>query len=390
MKSGARKIKVLVALSGGVDSSVTAALLIASKKYEVVGAYMVNFDDSDDNSLQAIARRATACWLPDYRDALRVAAHLEIPLLKFDFTTEYKKLVLDYMFKEYEAGRTPNPDVLCNTFIKFGSWLNKARELGFDYLATGHYASLKKDTHGLHLMCAKDTNKDQTYFLHQLNQEQLAHTMFPLGEYTKPEVRRLALKFGLPTAKKEESMGICFVGEVPMKQFLESHIKSKPGKIILASGEIVGKHDGLPFYTIGQRHLGVIARREATKQSPGGRPGLQPRDDTKPLFVVDKRVKTNELVVGYENDPLLYKKEVTLAELHWVATPKAGKTGRPPEFPLQCEVRLRHRQKLQKAVVNLQSSIFSLSFATSQRAVTPGQFAVFYRKGECLGGGVVM
>lgn len=360
------KIKVMVALSGGVDSSVAAALL-SRAGYDVKGAYMLNYDNNRPGN--------ESCWLQDYRDALRVAAHLGIPLLKFDFTKEYKKTVLGYMFKEYKLGRTPNSDVLCNTFIKFGVWLDKAKELGFDYLATGHYASLKKDKKGLRLMCAKDDNKDQTYFLHQLNQDQLSRVMFPVGGYTKPEVRKLAEKFGLPTAKKEESMGICFVGEVPMKEFLERKIRRRKGRIILSTGEVVGRHDGLPFYTIGQRHVGVKT------------------NENKPLFVVDKRLKTNELVVGYENDPLLYKKEIALSGVHWIA-------GRLPKFPLQCEVRLRHRQPLQKAAICHSERIRQLTeksknpltiikFVKPERAVTPGQFAVFYKKGECLGGGVI-
>ncbi len=410
------KLRVLVAMSGGVDSSVVAALLGASKKYEVMGAYMLNYDNNQPGS--------ESCWLPDYRDALRAAAHLGIQLLKFDFTKEYKKMVLDYMFKEYQAGRTPNSDVLCNTFIKFGAWLEKAQELGFDYLATGHYARIGKSPlgrgrparnalaseaggGGLALLTSKDTNKDQTYFLHQLNQNQLAHTLFPIGGYTKPEVRKLALKFGLPTAKKEESMGICFVGEVPMKEFLEKKIKHKPGKIILSTGEVVGTHEGLSFYTIGQRHGLSFGGRTAVILSETKDPlnskardsSASPQNDSKPLYVVDKHPKTNELVVGYENDPLLYKKEVALGDIHWV--------GQIPKLPLKCLVRLRHRQSLQKAIVSnsplgrgrparnaLASEAggggLAIKFATPERAVTPGQFAVFYLKGECLGGGVII
>lgn len=349
------KQKVLICLSGGVDSSVAAALLVASKKYDVTAAYMLNYDNNQ--------KGVESCWLPDYRDALRVAAHLGIPLIKLDFVKEYKEQVLEYMFAEYEKGRTPNPDVLCNKFIKFGSWLDAAKELGFDMLATGHYAAITKDTKGYHLFSAKDDNKDQTYFLHQLNQDQLSRTMFPIGKYTKPEVRKLAVKFGLPTAQKEESMGICFVGEVPMKEFLETRITPKPGNIISTAGKHLGKHDGLSFYTIGQRSMGV-------------------KLGDQPLFVVAKHHDTNELVVGDANDPLLFKREVPLADLHWTS-------GQEPKFPLQCEVRLRHRQELQKASVSRQNGAITVVFAKPQRAVTPGQFAGIYRKGECLGGGVI-
>lgn len=347
--------KVLMCLSGGVDSSVALALLVASKKYDVTAAYMLNYDNNQ--------KGVESCWLPDYRDALRVAAHVGVPLMKLDFTKEYKEQVLDYMFEEYEAGRTPNPDVLCNKFVKFGSWLDKAKQLGFDYIATGHYAKVKKDKTGYHLLAGKDTNKDQTYFLHQLNQEQLAHTMFPIGTYTKPQVRKFAEKFSLPTANKEESMGICFVGEVPMKAFLETRIKPKPGNIITSKGEVLGKHDGLPFYTIGQRHVGV-------------------KLGDKPLFVVAKQNETNELVVGDDKEPLLYSRDVVVANMHWVS-------GQEPKLPLQCEVRLRHRQELQKATVVKHGDKVILTFVKPQRAVTPGQFAVLYKAGECLGGGII-
>ena len=354
-KKSNKNIKVLVGMSGGVDSSVAAALLV-SQGYDVTGAFMVNYD--------AEAQDGGRCWTGDYQDALRVAAHLGIPLIRLDFKKEYKQSVLDYMYREYKLGRTPNPDVLCNKFVKFGAWIDKAKELGFHKLATGHYANTKD---GL-LFTAKDDNKDQTYFLHQLNTEQLQYTLFPLGNYTKPEVRKLAKKFGLATAEKEESMGICFVGEVPMKEFLTKEIESKKGNIVLSSGQVLGQHDGLPFYTIGQRSLGVKT------------------NSNKPLFVVDKRPQTNELVVGYEDDELLYKKEAEITEVNWVS-------GTEPKFPLQCQVRLRHRQPLQKCVVNSPLGRgrggLAIMFNKPQRAITPGQFAVFYKNNKCLGGGVI-
>jgi len=394
------KRKVFVAMSGGVDSSVAAAMLL-KEGYEVTGAFMVNYDGERGRGKE----EGGNCWLPDYRDALRVAAKLGITLIKLDFTKEYNDLVLKYMFREYEAGRTPNPDVLCNKFVKFGVWLEKARELGYEKLATGHYArlgvkeirNLKLETGGdknsfqfpvssFRLLQATDSNKDQTYFLHQLTQDQLKHVLFPLGEYTKPEVRVLARKWELPTAEKEESMGICFVGEVPMREFLMQKIKPKPGEIVMSDGTVIGEHQGLPFYTIGQRGLAGRVK------SDGG------RGDSKPLYVVDKDLEENKLVVGYEDDPLLYKKEITVKDVNWIA-------GKSPEFPLYCKVRLRHRQPLQSGEIRncpaasgiplLREKLetgeecVKIKFEQPQRAATPGQFAVFYLKDECLGGGVI-
>ncbi len=342
-------------MSGGVDSSVAAALLV-QQGYDVTGAYMKQWTDSQD-------LHGVCPWKADRRDALRVAAHLDIPLLTLDFEKEYKEWVMGYMFKEYESGRTPNPDVMCNKFIKFGSWLEKAKELGFDYLATGHYAK----TENGNLFMAKDTEKDQTYFLHQLNKEQLSQTMFPLGDYTKSEVRTRAKKFDLPTANRAESMGICFVGEVPIKEFLQQKIEKHPGNIISTDGEVLGEHEGLVFYTIGQRHVNV--QSSAVKQPAG---------QNKPLYVLEKRFKTNELVVGFEDNPLLYTDKIHVDSIHWIS-------GQAPAFPLECKVRLRHRQQLQEATVDGDV----ITCENPQKAVTPGQFAVLYKDGVCLGGGII-
>lgn len=349
-------------MSGGVDSSVSAALLVRLG-YDVTGAFMVNYESDD-----AIA--GESCWRGDYQDALRVSAKIGIPLLRFDFRREYKKFVLDYMYREYKAGRTPNPDVLCNKFVKFGAWLQKAKKLGFDYLATGHYAIIKTLKHQniktIQLAIAKDSNKDQTYFLHQLNQTQLKKIIFPIGEYPKTKVRELAKKFDLPTAQKEESMGICFVGEVPMKKFLMKTIKPKKGVITSTKGEVMGEHDGLAFYTIGER----IGLKNESQRS---------------VYIVGKNTKKNQLIVGFENEPILYSNEAEVKNINWIA-------GREPKFPLKCEVRLRHRQALEQChceKVKGRRGNLIVKFAQAQRAVTPGQFAVFYSKGVCLGGGEI-
>jgi len=349
MEKTKKKLKVLVCLSGGVDSSVAAALLL-QQGYDVTGAYMKQWTDTKDI-------HGICSWKDDRREALRVAAHLSIPFLTLDFEKEYKEWVVKYMFQEYEAGRTPNPDVMCNLYIKFGVWLEKAKEMGFEYLATGR------------LMEAKDEDKDQTYFLHQLNQEKLSRTLFPVGGYTKKQVRALAKKMKLPTAERTESMGICFIGEIPMKDFLQQKIKPKKGDIVDLNGHWIGEHEGLPFYTIGQRH--------GLSQAGGG----------KPYFVVEKEQKKNQLVVGFEDSPLLYRQKVEVQEVNWI-------NGQNPGFPLQCQVRLRHRQPMQKATLYREKNgkndrtIF-VEFQKSQKAVTPGQFAVFYKNGECLGGGVI-
>jgi len=347
------KEKILMCLSGGVDSSVATALLI-EQGYSVTGAFMINYDQDNGQ-----------CWQPDYQDALRVCAKLGIGLLKLNFTKEYSRDVLDYMFKQYQAGKTPNPDVLCNKYIKFGAWLEKANQLGFAKIATGHYAKVFEKDQKYFLQQAKDKNKDQTYFLHQLNQEQLSKTIFPLGNYTKTQVRSLAKKFNLPTANKAESMGICFIGEVPMKEFLQTKIKAKPGEIILSqTNEKIGHHDGLPFYTIGQRHLKV-------------------KKDNRPLFVLSKNLSKNELIVGYEDDPLLYRKEIIVDIMHWIS-------GQEPKNGLKCEVRLRHRQSLEKCLIkSISAKKYKIIFDNKQKAVTQGQFAVIYKNNNCLGGGEI-
>lgn len=386
-----KKQKVFVAMSGGVDSSV-AALLLRDAGYDVTGVFMrcYNID---------------GCAERDAVDARRVAASLGIPFYVFDFEEEYKRRVVEYMVEGYRKGITPNPDVMCNKEIKFGLFLKKALSLGADYVATGHYvrfgysasrkqhnflparkfaslsprnSSLRSETElsglrdvpqgrissPLSLFVAKDENKDQSYFLWTLTQEQLKHCLFPIGDYVKSEVREMARKAGLPTAKKKDSQGICFLGKVSLRDFLKNYIPVEKGRVLTMAGEKVGEHEGAEFYTIGQRHVGV-----------GGL--------VKPHYVVAKDVKTNTIVVAEGSDnPALYSKEVKISNLNFIN----------PDFKEgEILARVRYRQPLFGAKLRkLSSTIYNLKFDRPVKFVAPGQSAVFYSKeGEMLGGGII-
>lgn len=342
--------KVYVAMSGGVDSSVAAALL-KKRGFEVVGVFMKPWS----SSAEASEGHSSYCpWKEDREDALRAASVIGIPLLTWDFSRQYKKLVTDYMLREYKAGRTPNPDVMCNKEIKFGLFYKKAMEAGADFIATGHYVKAK---HGK-LFVAKDKNKDQSYFLWTLKKNIVKKCLFPIGDYTKPEVRKLAKKFGLPNHAKKDSQGVCFIGPLDMKDFLTKHIKPRKGKVIHIDGRIIGEHDGSNYYTIGQRH------------------GLNIGTGGGPYYVVSKDIKKNIIYVGSEKD--LFNKNTKITEISWV---NGG-----IKFPGQVDVRLRYRAGLKKAILNKNGE---LELKTPERAITEGQSAVFYRGSRMLGGGII-
>lgn len=338
--------RVYVGMSGGVDSSVTAALLV-EQGYEVTGVYMKNWTQD---------LPGMRCpWAEDLADAKRVAVQLGIDFKVFDFENEYRHKVVDYMIDEYKAGRTPNPDIMCNQEVKFKLFLEAALEDGADMIATGHYAR----TANGQLLRAVDRNKDQTYFLYRVTGEALKKTLFPLGEYTKDQVRDMARDRGLWTATKKESMGVCFVGNVGMREFLSQYVETQPGDIIdKVSHQIVGRHDGAIFYTLGQRHgLDV-----------GG--GL-------PYYVVGKDVDRNEVYVATNlNDQQLWQQTIRLHSIHWI-------NGQPGADTLQA--RIRHRAPLVQAKLQEDTVILD----DPERAVTAGQSVVLYDGDTCLGGGIV-
>ncbi|MBI3631157.1 MAG: tRNA-specific 2-thiouridylase [Candidatus Sungbacteria bacterium] len=431
-KNYGSKKRVFVAMSGGVDSSVAAALL-KERGFDVVGVHIKMWSDP-----------SIPCnFKEDRYDAMAAAEKIGIPFQTWDFTQEYRAAVVEYMIREYAAGRTPNPDVMCNRHIKFGVFLRRALELGADYVATGHYVRIKTTKNplknrvfrGFHkidryppsqvfplysykrkistgaadlrgvaprrifltreisdrpgptaysLYQAADKNKDQSYFLWTLGQDQLHHCLFPIGEYTKPEVREMARKFALPTAEKKDSQGICFIGEIDLKAFLEKYIPLQRGAVVTTAGKTVGEHEGLAFYTIGQREgLGT-----------GGGGGIA-------HYVAGKNFQTNTLVVAEgPYDEKLFTREILVSDVNWIS-------GALPKLPLRCKARIRYRQPLQEARIMkrklgimddkkikdsslIPDSLFFIRFSEPQRAATPGQSAVFYKKGKILGGGVII
>ncbi len=377
MATGKKKGIVFVGLSGGVDSSI-AALLLREEGYDVTGVFMrcYNID---------------GCAERDAEDARRVAEHLHVPFYVFDFEEEYKRRVVDYMIEGYRAGITPNPDVACNREIKFGLFLGKALSLGADYVATGHYISLshlpgasvagsRSHLSGGHqvslfsLTEAADKNKDQSYFLWTLTQDDLKHCLFPLGGYQKPEVRKLAREAGLPTATKKDSQGVCFLGDIDVREFLKRYIPSVPGPILNASGVQIGSHDGAAFYTFGQRHgLNIGAKGPASR-----------RGETPAHYVVGKSVTENTVTVAEANDDLGFVREVSISVVNFTS-------GTELTDGTEVFARVRYRQPVSPAVIGRTGDGWVITFKKPQRFVAPGQSLVFYdRGGAMLGGGVIV
>ena len=352
------KKTVVVGMSGGVDSSV-AALLLKRQGYNVIGLFMKNWEEDDVDGCCTAEE--------DYTDVRRVCSLLEIPYYGVNFSKEYMDRVFSYFLDEYKKGRTPNPDVLCNREIKFGPFKQYAGSIGADFIATGHYCGICHENGVHYLLKAKDTNKDQTYFLNQLSQKQLENVLFPLAGLTKPEVRRIAEENGLATAEKKDSTGICFIGERNFRKFLMNYIPAKPGKIMTYDGRTLGEHCGLMYYTIGQRRGLDI----------GGQAG-----DAGRWFVVEKDIPHNILYVAHGSEDRLYSKGLIMNGCNWI--PAA-----PEKKDFDCFAKFRYRQDEQKVTVHIREKDIYVEFADRQRAVTEGQFAVFYDEEKCLGGGVI-
>lgn len=393
--------KVVIGLSGGVDSSV-AAYLLKEQGYDVIGLFMKNWHDD------SVTISEECPWLEDSNDALIVAEKLGIPFQTVDLSVEYKERIVNYMFREYEMGRTPNPDVLCNREIKFDVFLKIAMQLGADYVATGHYCR-KGTLHNVdgtetyQLLAGKDGNKDQSYFLCQLSQEQLSKTLFPIGELTKPEVRSIAAKMNLITADKKDSQGLCFIGKVRLPEFLQQQLKPKTGKIVevpaefdiynravpsfsnkemeleffaekpaytLNDGKVVGEHQGAHYFTKGQRK------------------GLHVGGTKEPLFVIDTDVKDNVIYTGQgKSHPGLYRRTLFVyeKEIHWVRQDLALKI----DEKLEIKSRIRYRQELQEATLYKVNGGMYVDFKEMQSAITEGQFVAWYLEDELIGSGVI-
>lgn len=359
MKKKPEETRVVLGMSGGVDSSV-AALLLKQQGYDVIGIFMKNWDDSDEfGHCSAEA---------DFQDVRRVCDQLDIPAYSVNFEEEYAEKVFKYFLDEYKKGRTPNPDVMCNREIKFGEFLEKALELDADYIATGHYARVNYIDGEYQLLRGVDNNKDQSYFLNALNQYQLSKAMFPIGNLTKLELRKIAEEAGLATAKKKDSTGICFIGERDFREFLGQFLPAQPGEIRTIDDEIIGAHQGLMYYTLGQRK-GI---------------GIGGQGTGEPWFVVGKDLEKNILYVAQGGDhPSLYSKGLLATDVNWISQKEKGNR-------FTCTAKFRYRQPDQNITVLLcTDNTCEVIFEKPQKAITPGQAVVFYDGDVCLGGGTI-
>lgn len=359
MTEDKKNIRVVVGMSGGVDSSV-AALLLKEQGYDVIGVFMKNWDEKNDEGICTAEE--------DYEDVRRVCDQIGIRYYAVNFVKEYWDRVFTYFLDEYKKGRTPNPDVMCNKEIKFKAFLDYAMKIGAQYLATGHYAQVDYTDGEYRMLRGVDSNKDQTYFLCMLGQEQLSKTMFPVGHLTKKEVREIAIRAGLRTASKKDSTGVCFIGERDFNKFLSNYLPAKPGEIKSLDGKVLGKHDGLMYYTLGQRKglgIGGIGTGE-------------------PWFVVDKDLNKNILYVAQgENNPVAFTYGLEASELNWVSN-------REKEGIFRCTAKFRYRQQDQGVTVILkEDNRCTVIFDSPQRGITPGQAVVFYNGEVCLGGGII-
>lgn len=358
------KKHIIVGMSGGVDSSV-ATLLLKEQGYQVSGLFMKNWEEDDTE---------THCPASiDVADAQAVCDQLQIELYRVNFAAEYWERVFTHFLEEYKAGRTPNPDILCNKEIKFKAFLDYAKQRGADYIATGHYARKTEENSQSYLLKGLDNGKDQSYFLYALNQAQLEMSLFPVGELNKEEVRRIAKKAGFKNHGKKDSTGICFIGERKFKTFLNEFLPATPGNIVTSEGTWIGQHDGLMFYTLGQRQGLKIGG-----QKNGAADGA-------PWYVVAKNVPSNTLIVAQGQDsPLLYAHTLIANQVHWI-------NDLPRSFPLKVYAKTRYRQLEQECIItHIEQDLFKIEFMKAQRAITPGQSVVFYQNEICLGGGIIV
>jgi len=355
------KGKIIVGVSGGVDSSVTA-LLLKEQGYDVEGLFMKNWDEQLPGG--------ECMWEADVEDAMQVCDQLKIPINTVDLASDYWDRVFSNFLQEYKSGRTPNPDVLCNQEIKFSAFLKHATDLGAEKIATGHYARITEVNGHFQLRKGLDDNKDQSYFLCRLNQDQLSLSLFPIGELEKHEVRKLAKKAGFQTHDKKDSTGICFVGERPFREFLSRYLPEQAGEIQTPDGKVIGQHNGVFYYTLGQRQgLGIG--------------GVQGASDS-PWYIYNKDIENNILfaVQGHDHE-LLYSQKLTATDINWIS-------GFAPEIPFKCAAKTRYRQTDQACTItHIENDCCSVTFDEAQRAMTPGQFVVFYDEDICLGGGII-